>query len=130
MSKERIYCAGLGFSAHATSAEIVAAVQKALQEYGLTADQLLQLVSLEAKRESAALREAAGQLSLPLCFVALARCEDLPTLTRSTASLAATGLSSVSEAAALAGCEGQGRLLGRRIICGPVTCALAGAERV
>ncbi len=49
-------------------------------------------------------------------------------LTRSAASLAATGTGSASEAAALAAAGPGARLLGPRLVLGPVTCALAEGE--
>jgi cobalt-precorrin 5A hydrolase len=51
--------------------------------------------------------------------------EDTSTLTHSARSLALAGTPSVSETAALAAAGKGARLLGSRIVVGPVTCALA-----
>jgi cobalt-precorrin 5A hydrolase len=85
------------------------------------------LATADFKADEPGIVAAAETLGLPLIAVpqhelerASARC-----LTRSPASLAATGTSSVSEAAALAAAGEGSRLLGTRIAAGNVTCAIA-----
>lgn len=53
------------------------------------------------------------------------KCASARCLTSSAASLAATGIASVSEAAALAAAGEESRLTGPRIAKGNVTCAIA-----
>ena len=64
----------------------------------------------------------ARRLGLPFLIVAAG---PAPVLTRSAASLAAAGTGSAAEAAALAAAGPGARLLGPRIVLGPVTCAIA-----
>ncbi|MDZ5695864.1 cobalamin biosynthesis protein [Chelativorans sp. M5D2P16] len=85
------------------------------------------LATAASKGDEPGIAGAAEFLGLPLITVSecdlkrvSARC-----LTRSAASLAATGVPSLAEAAALAAVGEEGRLLGPRIATGNVTCAIA-----
>ncbi|WP_274424612.1 cobalamin biosynthesis protein [Chelativorans sp. YIM 93263] len=96
-------------------------------ENDISYERLEALATSEAKALEPAIIEAAKALGLPLIAVAqadLQRASDR-CLTRSEASLAATGIASLSEAAALAAAGERSRLLGPRIAEGNVTCAIA-----
>ena len=118
---ETVTVAGLGCRRGVTAVEILAAIDAARAAHGTPA--LDALATVPAKRDEPALADAAGQLGLPLLVVAPAADDCL--YTRSAASRTATGAGSASEAAALAAAGPGGRLLGPRLVVGPVTCALA-----
>lgn len=112
--------AGLGCRSACPADEIIALVRRA----GGLATPPDALAAPDFKRHEPGLLEAARRLGLELAFItaeamalAQAAC-----ITRSLATLRATGLSSVAEAAALA--QG-GRLLLPRIASARATCALA-----
>lgn len=113
--------AGIGCRRGASAEEVLAAVSAARVGHG--AARLDALATLEAKRDEPGIAEAAARLGLPLVIAEAT--EDARGLTRSAASLAATGAASVSEAAALAVAGPRARLLGPRLVLGRVTCALA-----
>ena len=79
---------------------------------------------VRAKAGSRACVEAAARRGLPL-RVAAGRVGRARLLTRSAASVAAAGVGSASEAAALAVAGPEARLLGPRLVVGRVTCAVA-----
>lgn len=114
--------AGIGCRRGATAEEVLAAVAAALAAHGLA--RLDALAALGPKRGEAGIAEAAARLGLPL-LIAEPAGEVRGMMTRSAASLAATGTGSASEAAALAAAGPGARLLGPRLVLGPVTCALA-----
>lgn len=119
--------AGIGCRAGASREAVIAAIDAALARHRLDRSDLSGLATAHAKAGEPGLVEAAKALALPLAPLAdealFAR--DAETPTRSARSLAATGVSSVSEAAALAAAGNGSRLLGPRIVQGAVTCALA-----
>ena len=120
--------AGFGCRRQAPVDAIVAAYHAALAAYGIDAADVM--ATTTDKRGEAGLDTASRRAGLPLRHFApeaLAAAAGR-SLTHSSASLAATGLPSLAEAAALAACGAGGRLLGPRIACGPVTCALASTE--
>ena len=80
------------------------------------------------KAAEAGLREAGAALAMPLRFFAVEALRDVPTVTRSKASLAEFGVASMAEAAALIGAGKGARLLLPRIIHDGVTCAIAQGE--
>ncbi|MBP7243317.1 cobalamin biosynthesis protein [Amaricoccus sp.] len=117
--------AGIGCRRGATAEEVLAAIAAARARHGLA--RLDALAALDRKRGETGIAEAAARLGLPLLIAEPAG--DAPgMLTRSAASLAATGTGSASEAAALAAAGPGARLLGPRLVLGPVTCALAEGE--
>ncbi|APH71051.1 cobalamin biosynthesis protein CbiG [Aquibium oceanicum] len=122
--------AGIGCRKGVSSAEILAALDAALSAHGLARTQIDALASLPQKRGEPALADVASLLQRPLILADETALEATKKtiLTRSKASLAATGHGSVAEAAALAVAGPAARLLGPRIAAGPATCAIAYAE--
>ncbi len=119
--------AGIGSQKGVSAAEVVAAVEAALEEHGLERDALSLLATARMKQDEAGIIAAGGTMNLPLILVdddVLAEMSDL-TITRSGASLAVAGTPSVSEAAALAAAGEGARLAGPRTALGRVTCAIA-----
>ena len=114
--------AGIGCRRGCAAADVVAAVRMAEAVAGC---EVALLAAPDFKRAEPGLHEAAAALGLPLRFVERSRLEavqpDCPT--RSGMALAAVGLASVAEAAALA----FGPLILPRIVRGGATCALARA---
>ena len=102
---------------------------------GVSADEVLAAMAavggadmmavVRAKAGEPGVVEAAARSGVPLRAVDVG--EDR-SVTRSAASLAAMGVGSASEAAALAVAGPQGRLLGPRVVVGRVTCAVAVTE--
>lgn len=119
--------AGLGCKAGATADAVLAAIAAALQTYAVERETLNALASSEKKAIEPGIREAAIILSLPLHVVAedLLRDAQAGTVTHSSFSMAVAGVSSVSEAAALAACGPGSALFGPRVARNGVTCALA-----
>jgi len=127
---EAVIVAGLGSRADVRAEDILAAVEAAAAQHGIPVARIDRLSTGERKAAAPAFAEAALRLGIPLQIVAeaaLAQAADR-TLTRSGHSVAATGLSSLSEAAALAAAGDSAALLGPRLAIGPVTCALARTE--
>lgn len=119
--------AGIGCRKGVTEAEVRAAIDAALIAYGLDSDALAGIAVAEQKSEEPAIHTAAQALGLVVLVIGRQAAEraGARTLSRSAASLEATGLPSASEAAALAALGPAAKLLGPRIAVGPVTCALA-----
>jgi cobalt-precorrin 5A hydrolase len=116
--------AGLGCRRGCTAADLVAAVRLAERSAGVAA---AALAAPRFKAHEGGLHAAAAALGLPLLLVeeegmraVQPRCP-----TRSDVALAATGLASVAEGAALA--VSGGKLVLPRVAVGGATCALAGA---
>ena len=122
---------GIGCRRGAGAEAIVTLVRDALKRVHVE-DLPIHLFSAEQKREEPGLVAAAASLQAPIDFLpraALAAVEDR-VRARSAAALAALGVASVSEAAALAGAGPGARLLMPRMARGGVTCAIAqGAAR-
>ncbi len=116
--------AGLGCRWGCTGEDLVAAVRLAERSAGVAA---AALAAPRFKVHEAGLRETAAALGLPLLLVEeeAMRAVQPRCPTRSDVALAATGLASVAEGAALAASGGQ--LVLRRVTVGGATCALAGA---
>ena len=122
--------AGIGSRKGVSAVEVVAAVEAALQEHGLTLPALSMLATARMKQDEAGIIAAGGILNVPLILVdddVLKEISDR-TLSHSDASLSAAGTPSVSEAAALAAAGEGAKLAGPRIAVGPVTCAIAFGE--
>jgi cobalt-precorrin 5A hydrolase len=119
--------AGIGSQKGVSAAEVVAAVEAALAVHGLQKSALALLATARMKQDEAGIIAASGTMNLPLVLVdgdVLAEMSS-QTITKSSASLSATGTPSVSEAAALAAAGEGARLAGPRIAVGKVTCAIA-----
>jgi cobalt-precorrin 5A hydrolase len=122
--------AGIGSRKGVSADEVVAAIEAALQEHGMTRPALSMLATARMKQDETGIIAAGGILNLPLILVddeVLKEMSD-QTLSSSEASLSAAGTPSVSEAAALAAAGDGARLAGPRIAVGPVTCAIAFGE--
>ena len=122
--------AGIGAQKGVKAKDVLAAIDAALKIYLLKREAIAALCSSMSKSAEAGLIGAAKELGIECRAIAhptLRRAAE-NTITESGASIAATGLASLSEAAALAGAGPRARLLGPRIAVGPVTCALATSE--
>lgn len=117
--------AGIGSRTGVSAAQVIAAVDAALQAHGLERARLAMLATARMKQDEAGIIAASGTMGLPLVLVDDGVLADIETLTRSQASMAAAGAPSVSEAAALAAAGEGARLAGPRTALGPVTCAIA-----
>ena len=119
--------AGVGCKAGASAREIEAAIGAALSQAGVASTALGLIATSAAKAEEAGLAAAAKDRGLKIVFVPQVDLEAAGSriLTHSERVLAATGVPSLSEAAALAAAGPGARLLAPRIAVGPATCALA-----
>ncbi|MBS9720586.1 cobalamin biosynthesis protein [Tianweitania sp. BSSL-BM11] len=119
--------AGVGCTKDTRAMVVLATLDTALDVHGFTRDDLALLATVPGKRDEAGLIEAAEILGIPLAVPTdqQLKAADTQGLTKSETSLAATGLGSASEAAALAACGPDARLLGPRLVQDGVTCALA-----
>ncbi|MGS1093579.1 cobalamin biosynthesis protein [Aquamicrobium terrae] len=119
--------AGIGCRKGVSLQEVLAAVESALEPYGLSPDSLSGLATAKLKAGEQAIIEAGNKLRLPVFLVdgPALQLVSLRGLTRSAASLSAAGTPSVSETAALAAAGQKSRLLGPRSVHGSVTCAIA-----
>ncbi len=119
--------AGVGCKAGASAREIEAAIGAALSQAGLESASLSLIATSSAKAHEAGLAAAAKDRGLKVVFVPQVDLEAAGsrTLTHSERVLAATGVPSLSEAAALAAAGPGARLLAPRTAVGPATCALA-----
>ncbi len=119
--------AGIGCRSGVSAEQVDAALEAALRQTAL-AGALLGLIATPAtKGGEAGIIAAASARKVPLLLISQKDLEaaNPRTVTRSSHSLQATNVHSVSEAAALAAAGAGSRLLGPRIAVGPVTCALA-----
>ena len=119
--------AGVGCKAGTSAREIEAAIGAALSQAGVASAALGLIATSTAKANEAGLAAAASDRGLKIVFVPQVDLEAASsrTLTRSDRVLAATGVPSLSETAALAAAGPGARLLAPRIAVGPATCALA-----
>ncbi len=122
--------AGVGFRRSVAADEIVLLVEQALEQASLRLDQLSRLATIEPLAALPAFTEAAHRLSVivtPVGELELAAAAP-GVRTQSARSLAAHGVGSVAEAAAL-GAAGPGSTLVLERIASPsATCALARLE--
>ncbi len=119
--------AGVGFRQGVEAGEIVALVEQALARASLVPAALDRLATVQTLATVPAFAEAARQLavtSLPVDARALAAAAP-KVRTRSARSLAAHGVGSVAEAAALGAAGPDAELLLVRITSPSATCALA-----
>ena len=122
--------AGIGFRRGVAADEIVALVEQALERAALATDALGKLATVEALAALPAFTEAARRLDVVASPVAE---PDLsaaaPRLrTQSARSIAAHGVGSVAEAAALGAAGPGAQLILERIASASATCALARME--
>lgn len=126
--------AGIGCRKGVGVDEVLAAIDSALAEHGLTRDRLAALATTAFKKGEAAIFAAGRELALKVVVlddtaeqhvVATAGNWAAPTLTCSALSLVLAGTPSVAESAALAAAGPSARLLGPRTVLGRVTCAIA-----
>jgi cobalt-precorrin 5A hydrolase len=124
---EAMMVAGVGCRKGADAAQIEAAIRAALAHKGLAVGALALIATAAAKASEPGIQAAAAALGLPLVPVsqheleaAGARAE-----TRSERVVALIGVPSLAEAAALAAAGPAARLIVRRVVAGPATCALA-----
>ncbi len=118
--------AGIGFRSETAASEIVALVERALEEAHFARNALIALASAESLASRPAFSEAARMLDV------ISSAIDQETLvaqtglnTSSARSMAAHGVGSVAEAASLAAAGPGARLVLPRIASRSVTCALA-----
>ena len=123
--------AGIGCRAGIEAGEVLAAIDVALEVHALDRASLGAVATVPQKADESALTDVAQALGLPLVVANPDQLERVrqKIVTRSIASLAATGFDSAAEAAALAVAGDTGELLGPRIVLGNVTCAIAEGGR-
>ena len=119
--------AGVGCRKGASADDIGAVIGAALARAGFAAQALSLIAAPELKRGEHGVAAAAAALGVPLVLIAEADLKAAGTRaeTRSERVLALMGISSVAEAAALAGGGPTARLILPRIAVGGATCALA-----
>ena len=122
--------AGIGCKRGTAARDIEAVIRAALDRANVAALDAIATVAI--KGAEAGIRAAAASRGIPLMIVSGAdvKATGGRTATNSARSLAATGVPSVAEAAALAAAGPTARLLGARVIVGTATCALASSELV
>ncbi|MGO4525100.1 cobalamin biosynthesis protein [Microvirga sp. 2MCAF35] len=122
--------AGIGFRRSVAVEEIVALVEQALERASLTRNELSKLATIDALADVPAFTDAARKLAVVAIRVRdqdmLAAAPRVHTL--SARALAAHGVGSVAEAAALAAAGSEAVLVLTRIASASVTCALARLE--
>ncbi|TPJ29502.1 cobalamin biosynthesis protein [Mesorhizobium sp. B2-8-3] len=119
--------AGIGSRIGVSVEEVLAAIETALEAHGLAMTALSALATGEIKRDEPAIFLAGRDLDLPVLIMSDAALQSVSsgTVSRSEVSQAQAGTPSVSEASALAAAGKGAKLLGPRIVLGPVTCAIA-----
>lgn len=122
--------AGIGFRRSVAAEDIVALVEQALERAALAGDALVKLATIEVLADLPAFTEAARRLAVPAMSVdQQALSAAAPRIrTQSVRSIAAHGVGSVAEAAALAAAGPRAELLLDRIASRFATCALARLE--
>ncbi|MDF2688268.1 MAG: hypothetical protein K0Q80_1233 [Microvirga sp.] len=122
--------AGVGFRRSVEADEIVALVEQALERASFTRDSLGKLATVDVLATLPAFKEAARRLNVaaaPVAEPALLAAAPHVRM-QSTRSIAAHGVGSVAEAAALAAVGPHAQLILERIASGSATCALARSE--
>lgn len=95
--------AGVGASKGAPADEVLALVEQALRDAGLSPGSLAELATVDAKSEEPGILEAARRLGVPVVTYPAGELAAVEVPNPSDAPLAAVGTPSVAEAAALAG---------------------------
>jgi len=122
---ERDLVAGIGFRSTATAEDIVSLVSAALAKTGRDASRLGTIATIEKKRQSSVLYEAAEQLGCSVAFLDEANLAAQPA-EQSDRVRAAVGVGSVAEAAALS----FGSLIVDKQASDCVTCAISEIDRL
>jgi len=124
---EAMMVAGIGSRKGVGVEDVLAAIETALEAHGLAMTALSALATAALKKDEAAIAAAGRALNLPVIIVddAALRGVSEETLSHSDLSQEVAGMPSVSEASALAVAGAGAKLLGPRIVLGPVTCAIA-----
>ena len=119
--------AGIGSRKGVSVEDVLAAIETALEAHGLAMTALSALATAPLKQDENAIVAAGHQLNLPVIVVAdsALQAASPDTLSHSDLSQDLAGTPSVSEASALAVAGAGAKLLGPRIVLGPVTCAIA-----
>lgn len=119
--------AGIGSRKGVSAEDVLAAIETALEAHGLAMTALSALATAALKKDEAAIAAAGHALNLPVIIVddAALRGVSGETLSHSDLSEEVAGAPSVSEASALAVAGTGAKLLGPRVVLGPVTCAIA-----
>jgi cobalt-precorrin 5A hydrolase len=127
---EAMIVAGIGFRRSVAAEDIVALVEQALERAALAGDALVKLATIEALADLPVFTEAARRLAVPAMSVdQQALSAAAPRVrTQSARSIAAHGVGSVAEAAALAAAGPRAELVLDRIASSSATCALARLE--
>jgi len=122
-----VIIAGIGCRRDVSAADVGAVLNHALTVAGLRADDLVRVAIPSVKATEPGIVDAVAARGVPLILIAQADLEAAAprTLSRSDHSLAAMGVPSVAEAAALAAAGSAARLLMPRVALGGATCALA-----
>ena len=122
--------AGIGCRKGTSADDIGAVIGAALARAGFATKALDRIAAPEFKRGEQGIAAAAAALGVPLVLIAEAvlQAAGARADTRSERVLALVGVSSVAEAAALAGGGPTARLILPRIAVGSATCALAISE--
>ncbi len=122
--------AGIGCRRGAPANEIEAAIRAALAHAGISPEALAAIATASAKKNEAGIEAAATRFGVNVVFVSEAELKAASprTQTESERALAFLGVGSVAEAAALAAAGPLSRLIGRRLVLGTATCALATSE--
>ncbi|TPJ62316.1 MULTISPECIES: cobalamin biosynthesis protein [unclassified Mesorhizobium] len=119
--------AGIGSRKGVSVEDVLAAIETALEAHGLAMTALSSLATAMLKKDEQAIAAAGRTLNLPVIVVdeAALKAASTKALSNSSLSQDLAGTASVSEASALAVAGEGARLLGPRIVLGPVTCAIA-----
>ncbi|RUU13615.1 cobalamin biosynthesis protein [Mesorhizobium sp. M6A.T.Ca.TU.002.02.2.1] len=119
--------AGIGSRKGISARDVLAAIETALEAHGLAMTALSALATASLKQDEQAILSAGRELALPVIVVEddALKAASSRAISRSSLSQAHAGTPSVSEASALAAAGKDAKLLGPRIVLGPVTCAIA-----
>ncbi|MCA0024400.1 MULTISPECIES: cobalamin biosynthesis protein [unclassified Mesorhizobium] len=119
--------AGIGSRKGVSVEDVLAAIETTLEAHGLAMTALSSLATATLKKDEQAIAAAGRTLNLPVIVVdeAALKAASTKALSNSSLSQDLAGTASVSEASALAVAGEGARLLGPRIVLGPVTCAIA-----
>jgi cobalt-precorrin 5A hydrolase len=125
--EEAMIVAGIGCRRGASAAAIEEVIRFALSQGRLRRDALTALATQSDKGEEPGLRELAERWRLALLLPSMTELESVARLvaTVSPRSLAAKGLPSVAETAALAAAGRRARLIVPRVATKEATCAIA-----
>ncbi|RVB74788.1 MULTISPECIES: cobalamin biosynthesis protein [unclassified Mesorhizobium] len=119
--------AGIGSRKGVSARDVLAVIETALEAHGLAMTALSALATASLKQKERAIFSAGRELALPVIIVEdeALKAASSRAISRSSLSQERAGTPSVSEASALAAAGKDAKLLGPRIVLGPVTCAIA-----